>query len=231
MNPRAAVVIIGFFLSRATGELSKRRWTLEEGLAKIDDTSNNGASTAASAPDTVTAAPLIAGAPAAPSLPGRGSEGKEGTSATAPQGEAPPMTSAAAAAAVAAGLSSPGEDRWGMDDGAADLAERGVELEKGFGGTGPYLPLPSSSASFSPSGSGGGRRGRKRSRQALSEKEQAEVKCLGRLRYHLFELYYFRRSLISVDFGLPKMYRLVSAHWRKETCTSSSCFVPVVPST
>ncbi|CAM9933789.1 unnamed protein product [Scytosiphon promiscuus] len=151
------------------------RWTLEEGLGGV--TSDNETGSFPPAPGATTAVPLntdaIAaeqGAAAASSSPARGSGGEEETEAALRAGEGSSPTSAA----VATGLSSAEEDRWGMDDGAADLAERGVELENGFGGEGPYLPMPSSSASPLLSGGDGGRRGRKRSRQAWGAKDQTE---------------------------------------------------------
>ena len=69
----------------------------------------------------------------------------------------------------------PGEGRWTMNDGAADLAERGVELEMG----GARLPAPSSSPFLLGEGAGGRRsrrRGRKRNRQEeWTEASKAEV--------------------------------------------------------
>ncbi|CAM9575627.1 unnamed protein product [Ectocarpus sp. 12 AP-2014] len=153
------------------------RWTLEEGLVQVADGGNHNSGTLAPTPGVAAAAPGAAGAPstvAGPKSPGGNNKGERRDSAKVSQAEAL-ATASTAVAATAVVPRDPGDDRWGMNDGAADLAERGVELEGG--GAGLYLPPPPDwppGASLLPGGAKGGRRGRKRNRQASAEKEEVE---------------------------------------------------------
>lgn len=121
-----------------------------EGLVEAADSNNaNGGPASASA----AAAAAVTG----PTSADGGSRNEE----AAAEGEAP---------ASATATLPPGEDRWTMNDGAADLAERGVELEMGGAG------LPPSSTPFLLGRGGGRRRGRKRNRQEdWTEEAETEV--------------------------------------------------------
>ncbi|CAB1101047.1 unnamed protein product [Ectocarpus sp. CCAP 1310/34] len=153
------------------------RWTLEEGLVQVADGGNHNSGTLALTPGIAAAAPGAAAAPstvAGPESPGGNNKGEERDSAKVSQADALAAASTAVAA-TAVVPRDPGDDRWGMNDGAADLAERGVELEGG--GAGLYLPPPPDwppDASLLPDGAKGGRRRRKRDRQASAEKEEVE---------------------------------------------------------
>lgn len=143
---------------------------------QVADGGNHNSSTLALTPGIAAAAPGAAPSTVAgPKFPVGDNKGEQRDSAKVSQAEA----SAAASTAVAATAvvpRDPGDDRWGMNDGTADLAERGVELEDG--GAGLYLPPPPDwppGVSLLPGGGKGGRRGRKRNRQARAEKEEVEV--------------------------------------------------------
>lgn len=145
------------------------RWTLEEGVLEAADNGDGGGGAPATtvAPPAPAAAKAAALAGATPADDGSRSE----------QADAPATAEGGAPASVTA-VVPPGEDRWAMNDGAADLTERGVELEMGGAG----LPSPSSSSSSPPfllGAEGGGgrsrRRGRKRNRQEWTEEAKAEV--------------------------------------------------------
>eukprot|EP00903_Cladosiphon_okamuranus_P016992 g15661.t1 len=108
------------------------RWTLEEGLAAEGTDNVNGSAV----PSTAAAPPPPATATAQPTSTFNGSRsGVANTRAAAERGDPAPRAAGAALP--------PGEDRWTMSDGAADLAERGVELEMDGAG----LPAPLSSLS------------------------------------------------------------------------------------
>lgn len=135
---------------------------MEEGLVEAEDSSNGSG-----VPVTTAVAATPAVATAGPASADGGSRNEEANAPAAAESGAP---------ASAAVVLSPGEDRWAMNDGAADLAERGVELEMGGAG------LPSSSSLSPPfllgaggGGAGGRRRGRKRNRQEWTGEAEAEV--------------------------------------------------------
>eukprot|EP00752_Nemacystus_decipiens_P005355 g4856.t1 len=140
------------------------RWTLEEGLAEGTDKMNGVGGHA------TTSAPSPAATATAEPTPVDNGGTNGGTEA--------PAAGEGGAQATAAALLPPGEDRWVLDDGAVDLAERGVELEMGGAGLPPPLSsLPSSPPFLLGTGGGGGggrRRGRKRNRQEEWTEEAEE---------------------------------------------------------
>lgn len=149
---------------------------------QVADGGNHNSGTLALTPGIAAAAPGAAAAPstvAGPKSPGGNNKGEQRDTSRDTSKVSQAEASAAASTAVAATAvvpRDPGDDRWGMNDGAADLAERGVELEGG--GAGLYLPPPLDwppGVSLLPGGARGGRRGRKRNRQARAEKEEVEV--------------------------------------------------------
>ncbi|CAM9844093.1 unnamed protein product [Ectocarpus fasciculatus] len=156
------------------------RWTLEEGLVQVADDGNRNSGTVALTPGIAAAAPgaaAVTSTVAGPASPGGNNKGEQRDS-TAKVSQAE-VSDAASTAVLATAVvpREPSDDRWGMNDGAADLAERGVELEGG--GAGLYLPplppeWPPADASLLPGGAKGGRRGRKRNRQARAKEEEVE---------------------------------------------------------
>jgi len=209
------------------------RWTLEEGIA-VDGVGDSNYSGAPSALGAATAASVAAGPSPAADGGRKAHEGGE-EDATTPRASEASSSSSGAAAAARTGVSTPaGEDRWGMDDGASDLAEHGVELEMVRGGGGFYLPLPSSSASVLVDPRGGrGKQNRKRGRQQeWAEEARAEAEAevsradesRGSSRHYPFASFRLRRQrktffFLSCDTHPCLTSSYVGPTWRR-CCTS-----------